>query len=255
MSLEQIQQAQALKINNEFISLTLERLALSWLIPVELFSADHTKIKEMLVGRIKAIPNNSDYTPTQEEINQEFELYKTERVNWFFNKFKESEIASAHRNHAQDFQNILEDYCKFNGSSSGVVFLRAFPDGRTSKEIKHDIELWLHVDHNYDVVQSALNALETAKQELLTELEIENQLEATKERIRLGGEIIAMFSYMNASANLPPAQSAALLGELAPIKGLLESGALDSAKALIEALPVDVIITQEKKDAVIGMFP
>ena len=255
MSLQAIQDAQTLQINDEFINLTLERLASSWLIPVELFNADHVKIKEMLVSRIKAIPNNSDYTPTQKEINQEFELYKTERVNWFFERFKNSEIENAHKNHTNEYQTQLEDYCKFNGSSSSVILLKAFPDGRTSGEIKRDIELLLHIDHNYDVVQTALNALEAAKQELLAELEIENQLEATKERIRLGGEIIAMFSYMNASANLPPDQSAALLGELAPIKGLLESGALDSAKALIEALPVDAIITQEKKNAVLGMFP
>jgi hypothetical protein len=63
-----------------------------------------------------------------------------------------------------------------------------------------------------------------------------------------GRRLIDTYLLDNKKINLTTQQSLQQLQKFSAIKGLLESGALDAAKELIELSLVDEIFTQERKD-------
>lgn len=82
---------------------------------------------------------------------------------------------------------------------------------------------------------------------------LESQIQARTKRIGFGTRIVALMGVRNDAKNLTAEQSAGFLSTYGPIMQMLQAGALDTAKAQIEAITPDgTITTQADKDAILS---
>jgi hypothetical protein len=128
-----------------------------------------------------------------------------------------------------------------------------FADRKVFWDMYDSAEAIVDQDGN-EVEPARVKNYEVIKEDMATELQLAAAQAEVERVVRAGNEIIKSVSLRNAQKQINVAQTLAFVQSFAGVVQLLQVGALETAKSVIEQIQPNELVSQEDKDFVLGLL-